>query len=42
MAKDLAELIIKVGIHIAEWFNNRKKEKKGDCSNDRQGTTETK
>jgi hypothetical protein len=42
MAKDLAELIVKVGIQIAEWFNNRKKEKKGDCLNDRQGTTEKK
>ena len=38
MAKDLTELIVKVGIQIAEWFSNRKKEKKGDCSNDSQGT----
>jgi hypothetical protein len=28
MAKELAELVIKVCIHIAEWFNERKKEKK--------------
>ena len=41
MAKDLAELIVKVGIQIAEWFSNRKKEKKGNCSNDSQGTTKT-
>ena len=41
MAKDLVELIVKVGIQIAEWFTNRKKEKKGDCSNDSQGTTKT-
>ena len=41
MAKDLAELIVKVGIQIAEWFSNRKKEKKGDCSNDRKGTSKT-
>lgn len=41
MAKDLAELIVKVGIQIAEWFSNRKK-KKGDCSNDSQGTAKTK
>ena len=41
MAKDLAELIVKVGIQIAEWFNNRKKEKKGESSNDSQGTSKT-
>jgi hypothetical protein len=40
MAKDLAELIVKVCIHIAEWFNDRKK--KGDCSNDGKGTSKTK
>ena len=27
MAKDLAELIVKVCIHIAEWFNDTKKGK---------------
>ena len=42
MAKDLAELIVRVCIHIAEWFNDRKKEKKGECENDSQGTSKTK
>jgi len=42
MAKDVAELIVKVCIHIAEWFNDRKKEKKGKMKHDGQGTTETK
>ena len=41
MAKELVELIVQVGIQIAEWFSNRKK-KKGDCSNDSQGTSEKK
>ena len=41
MAKDLAELIVRVCIHIAEWFNDRKKEKKGECKNDSQGTSKT-
>ena len=42
MAKELVELIVQVGIQIAEWLTNRKKEKKGDCSNDSQGTSEKK
>ena len=41
MAKELVELIVQVGIQIAEWFNNRKKEKKGDCNNDGKGTSKT-
>jgi len=42
MAKDLAEQIVRVCIHIADWFNERKKEKKGECNNDGQGTSKTK
>jgi hypothetical protein len=42
MANDLVELIVKVGIQIADWLTNRKKEKKGDSTDDRQGTAETK
>jgi hypothetical protein len=41
MAKELVELIVQVGIQIAEWFNDRKREKKGECKNDRQGTSKT-
>jgi hypothetical protein len=41
MAKELVELIVQVGIQIAEWLTNRKK-KKGDCSNDGKRTSETK
>jgi len=41
MAKELVELIVQVEIQIAEWLTNRKK-KKGDCSNDSQGTSKTK
>jgi hypothetical protein len=42
MARELAELAIKICIYIAEWFNERKKEKKGDSDNDCRGTSETK
>ena len=42
MAKELAELAIKICIHIAEWFNERKKEKRGDCNNDSQGNSKKK
>ena len=42
MAKDVAELIVRVCIHIAEWFNDRKREKKGECKNDSQGNTKKK
>jgi hypothetical protein len=42
MAKELAELAIKICIHIAEWFNERKKEKKGEWENDSQGNSKKK
>jgi hypothetical protein len=42
MRKEVVELIIRVGIELTRWLTDILKTKKGEKTNDRQGTTETK
>jgi hypothetical protein len=42
MRKEVIELIIRVGIELGKWITDTLRAKKGENTNDRQGTTETK
>ena len=42
MAKEWVELLVRVGLQVADWVKDVLKEKKGKMKNDSQGTSETK
>ncbi len=42
MAKEWVELLVRVGLQVADWVRDVLKEKKGKMKNDGKGTSETK